>query len=105
MMTRLLDHPSRPLPLSPTHYLMVDVLRRDTSIKRVTIYFNPKDGWDDSTGNFERNTPKAAYNEIASNLRFLDIDKTVIAYKCYLIDIETQKVISDRVYTGEIVDL
>lgn len=92
MLYRLLENENRPLPQAPTHYVSVDILNKDLSIKRVTIYFNPADSWGDDAPTFldaERNVGKL----IADNLKFVYEDANSIAHKAYVIEIDSQKVI------------
>ncbi len=92
-MYQLLDFPERPLPLNPTHCLIVDVLNKDTSQKRVSIYFNPEDAWEDPAKSFEQNTPKAVGNFIGNNLKFINSDLYAYAYRYWVIEISTQAVV------------
>ena len=92
MLYTLLESEYRPLPQDPTHYVSVDILNRDLSIKRVTIFYNPADNWCDEAPVFldaERNIGKL----ISDNLKFIGEDKNAAAFKAYIIEIKSQKVI------------
>jgi hypothetical protein len=89
MISQLLERADKPIPKSPTHALIVDILNTDMSFKRVSIYFNPTDNWKVVNG-FEG--AKAVANHIEDHLKFIGEDLSSLAYKAWLIDIDTQKV-------------
>ena len=88
----LLNEIDRPLPKPPTHYVVADVINTDLSIKRITVYFNPADTWADCDC-FENNSPKGVGKLIGSGLQFLNTDPNTLAYKYWITEIATNKVI------------
>lgn len=90
----LLEMPERPIPKEPTHYIVVDILNKDLSIKRVTIYFNPLDTWTNPDGNFGQNNPAAVGALIGDNLSFLGRDPNTTAYVFWILEIATNTVVS-----------
>jgi hypothetical protein len=89
----LLTMPDRPIPKAPTHYLVVDILNRDLSIKRVTIYFNPDDTWTNPDNQFEPYRIKWIGNFIGEHLGFLGHDPNTIAYVFWVIEVATDQLI------------
>lgn len=89
---QLLEHSARPIPQAPTHCVLVDVLNKDMTIKRITIYFNPADTWGDETPTLpepERNIGLL----IGQNLRFVGMDSKALAYRFWVTEINTQKIV------------
>ncbi|WP_149912718.1 hypothetical protein [Sphingobacterium cavernae] len=92
MISRLLENENRPIPAMPTHFLLVDILNRDLSIKRVTIYFNPSDSWTIEECSSLDDLENIA-KHIESNLQFLGYDNSTLAYRAYLIEVSTQSIV------------
>src|SRR5260221_7021615 len=91
--TYLLQMPNRLLPKSPTHYLVVDILNKDLSIKRVTIYFNPLDPWTNPSSNFAQNTSKSVGLFIGENLSFLGRDPNTTAYPFWVMEVASNTLV------------
>lgn len=91
-LSRFLEIPTRPVPQDPTHYVMVEVLNRDLSIKRVTIYFSSRDEWGHPAPPFFENERNAGHL-IADGLTFLGRDEAALAWKASTIDIATGNVV------------
>jgi hypothetical protein len=90
----LLTGIDRPLPKEPTHYIMADVVNRDLSIKRITVYFNPLDTWTNSDSCFfEQDKPKWIGTLIGNNLAFIDVDPNTIGYTFWVIEVGTNEVL------------
>jgi len=93
----------RPMPKEPTHYVMADVLNTDLSIKRVTVYFNPADTWEGNANFYEwkgdsglyDNTPQSVGLAIVEHLAFIDRDPNTLAYKTYVVEISSNKVVHE----------
>jgi hypothetical protein len=88
----LLEVIDRPMPKEPTHYVLVDVLNTDLSIKRVTIYFNPTDTWKGNC-NFNELGPESVGTVIGDGLTFLNRDPNTLAYKYWIIEIMSNSVV------------
>jgi hypothetical protein len=80
----------RPLPQPPTHYVLVDILITDLSVKRVTIYYNPKDTWSERCG---YPTAQSVAKSIGDGLYFLNRDPNTLAYKFWALEVATNNVI------------
>ena len=89
----LLEMPDRPLPKEPTHYILVDMVNTDLSIKRVTIYFNPADTWTNPEKMWEEDRPRWIGGFIANNLGFLGDDPNIVTYRYLLVEVSTNLVI------------
>lgn len=88
----LMEVVERPLPKEPTHYVVAEILNTDLSIKRVTIYFNPADTWQGNR-NFEAGTPESVGTAIGDNMVFLNTDTNTLAYKYWIVEINSNMVI------------
>lgn len=88
-----LENPGRPLPKTPTHMVVADILNNDLSIKRITVYFNPEDHWIDPSWKFGQNNPKAVGSLIGSSLSFISKDEAAQAYKYWIVEIKTNEVV------------
>lgn len=88
----LLEVIERPLPKEPTHFVVAEILNTDLSVKRVTIYFNPSDTWEDGR-NFYAGTPESVGTAIGDNLYFLNIDPNTLAYKYWIVEIKSNSVV------------
>jgi hypothetical protein len=89
----LLNQPDKPLPKEPTHYVVVDTINRDLSIKRVTIYFSPYDQWDNPEKQWSDDRLKYVGVFIGENLGFLGRDPNTVAYKFWVMEIATNQLI------------
>ncbi len=89
----LLNHSDRPIPPPPTHYVVVEVLNTDLSIKRVAIYFNPDDTWQPHYGGFGENNPKAVGMNIGNGLAFLSKDPNTLAYKFWIMSVDGNQIV------------
>jgi len=89
----LLEMPFRPIPKEPTHYIVVDVLNNDLSIKRLTIYFNEADTWVNPDSQFGQNNSKAVGTLIGNHLGFLSLDKAAIAYRYWVMLVQTNELV------------
>lgn len=96
----LLELPDRPVPKAPTHYVMVDILNKDLSIKRITIYFNPTDTWENPEQQWESDKPRWIGNLIGDHLGFLGPDPNTLAYTYWVIEIAANSI----VYKGNMYD-
>jgi len=88
----IMDTLEKPLPKSPTHYVLAEVLNTDLSVKRVTIYFNPEDTWM-CKSHFDEGDPKGIGMAIGDGLMFLDRDPNTLYYTYYIVEIATNDVI------------
>jgi hypothetical protein len=90
----LLNKANRPLPKEPTHYIIADVVSKDLSIKRVSIYFNPDDTWTNvEKRSFENDKPRCIGYLIGDNLRFIDTDPNTVAYTYWIVELASNKVL------------
>ena len=92
----LLNQIEKPLPQRPTHYVVTDVLNKDLSIKRVTIYFNVNDNWKNPERHIADEKARSIGDLIGDNLAFIDRDPNSLAYTFYVMDIQT----GDLVHRG-----
>ncbi|HVS92451.1 MAG TPA: hypothetical protein VHE59_10480 [Mucilaginibacter sp.] len=91
-----IEHNNRPLPKEPTHYLVADILNRDLSIKRITVYFNPEDYWINPSEQFGQNNPKAVGKLIGNYLGFISMDKASQFYQYWIVEIATNNVVVEK---------
>jgi hypothetical protein len=90
----LLNKANRPLPKEPTHYIVADVVCKDLSIKRVSIYFNPDDAWTNLENRcWEHDKPRSIGYLIGDNLRFIDNDPNTVLYTYWIVELASNKVL------------
>lgn len=87
----LLDE-NKPIPAAPTHMVLTEVLNKDLSVKRLTIYFNPLDYWDiDEYISLDPSVNIAKH--IFDHAKFVNYDNSVLAWTAYLIEVSSQEVL------------
>lgn len=91
-LSSLLLDKNRPTPAPPTHLVLIEILNRDLSVKRITVYFNPADKWDiDEYISYDPAVNIAKH--IFDQAKFVNRDNSVLAWTAYLVDIPTQEVL------------
>jgi hypothetical protein len=89
----LIEQIDRPLPKSPTHYILAEIVNKDYSIKRVTIYFNPDDYWQGPKFMPGENNFKTVGMMIIDNLVFIVLDEAALECFTYIVEVATNEVV------------
>ncbi|WP_312340624.1 hypothetical protein [Sphingobacterium sp.] len=83
---------NRPIPAPPTHMVLIEILNRDLTIKRLTVYYNPNDAWDVNECFSLDNTINIG-KHIAENSHFVNYDESVLCWGALVIELETQTIL------------
>ncbi|MBS1528045.1 MAG: hypothetical protein JST19_20530 [Bacteroidetes bacterium] len=91
-----MEYEGRPLPKAPTHMVVADILNKDLSIKRVTIYFNPDDQWLTPRQESGLGGVEAVGKHIGDYLGFIGLDKAAQYYRYWIVEIATNEVVIEN---------
>lgn len=81
---------NRPIPAPPTHMVLIEILNRDFTVKRLTVYYNPSDTWDVEDKYFSYDDPINIGKHIAQNSHFVNYDESVLCWGALIIELESQ---------------